>query len=352
MPPQPGAYKLTVRAAEQPGELVTKNNQLSAFVRVLEGGVKVLYVEGELRLEQKFLRRSLDAAQDMELDFLWLAERGRETPSTELADKLAGGQYDAFLLGDVDAAVVGQADLTLLAKAVEQGKGLALLGGYHSFGPGGYGDSPLADVLPIQIDRLERQDFDAPIRRDLHLDGPLQLIPVRPHPVLSLSADGDPLAQWKRLPPLAGANRFFGVKDAAGTRVIAESEQGQPLLVVGQYGRGRVLAFAGDSTWRWWMQGFAAEHRRFWRQVVLWLVRRDELVQNDVWIKLAQRRFQPGARVAFSAGANSPAGEPIADATLQAQLLSPDGQRADLPLARDGDQWTGRSTKFRRRATT
>jgi uncharacterized membrane protein len=345
VPQQPGRYKLTVRAAEQPGELVTKNNQLSAFLRVLEGGLRVLYLEGELRYEQKFLRRSLDASQDMEVEFLWVDHRRREDSAAErtkqLNDKFAGGQYDAILLGDLDSAALGDENLKSLAKAVEQGKGLALLGGYHSFGPGGYGESPLADLLPIRIDRLERQDFDQPLRRDLHLEGPLHMLPVRAHPIVSLAPEKDNLAAWKRLPPLTGANRFVGVKDAVGTRVLAETENGQPLLVTGQYGRGRVLAFAGDSTWRWWMQGFDAEHRRFWRQVVLWLVRRDELNQDDVWIKLAQRRFNPGARVTFTAGANTASGEPIAEATLQAELLGPGGKRAEVPLTRDGEQWSG-----------
>ena len=51
-----------------------------------------------------------------------------------------------------------------LAEAVNHGAGLIMLGGFHSFGPGGYGETPLADVLPVVMDRLERQSFDEPIR--------------------------------------------------------------------------------------------------------------------------------------------------------------------------------------------
>ena len=39
-----------------------------------------------------------------------------------------------------------------------------MLGGFHSFGPGRYCETPLADVLPVAMDRLERQSFDDPIR--------------------------------------------------------------------------------------------------------------------------------------------------------------------------------------------
>ena len=53
----PGEHKLTLEAVPQPGELVTTNNDLSTFVNVLKGGLNVLYIEGALRVEQKFIRR-------------------------------------------------------------------------------------------------------------------------------------------------------------------------------------------------------------------------------------------------------------------------------------------------------
>ena len=52
------------------------------------------------------------------------------------------------------------------------GAGLMMLGGFHSFWAGGYQKTALADVLPLEVrpvDQLARQDFDAPVREDLHL---------------------------------------------------------------------------------------------------------------------------------------------------------------------------------------
>lgn len=341
VPEQPGNYKLTMEADEQPGELVTKNNRLSAFLRVLEGGLKLLYLEGELREEQLFLRRVLEASPDMELDFLWIDSRQRGKWPADVAGSLRDAKYDAFILGDLDAGALGKDQLQLLADAVGRGKGLALLGGYHSFGAGGYRDTPLADVLPITMDRLERQDFAAPIRPDLHLSGPQRMRPTGVHPLTSLSSGAENAEAWNRLPPLAGANRFMGVKDAAGVRVVAENEAGQPLLVVGEYGQGRVATLAGDSTYRWAMRGFEAEHRRFWRQLILWLVGREDREQDQVWVKLDQRRFQPDSRVSFTAGVNSPTGEPIGEASLRCDVILPDGQRRDLRLTQDGTTWLG-----------
>jgi uncharacterized membrane protein len=341
VPDQPGNYKLTLVAESQPGELVVANNQLTAFLRVLEGGIKVLYLEGDLRAEQKFLRRSLDASPDMEVDFLWIDARQRDRWPVSMSRELDEGGYDVFLLGDLDAAALGVENIGRLAEAVGGGKGLAMLGGYHSFGPGGYLDTPLADVLPVTMSRFERQDFDAPLRSDLHLPGPLQFLPAYPHPIVTLADPAENEAAWRRLPPLGGANKLDGVKQAAGVRVVAHSQTQQPLLVVGEYGAGRVAAMAGDSTWRWWMQGHAETHQRFWRQMVLWLVGREDLQQEDVWIRLDQRRYYPDRRVVFSAGVNSPTGNPVPDARLQAELILPDGQRTEVRLTGDGQQWAG-----------
>jgi hypothetical protein len=159
------------------------------------------------------------------------------------------------------------------------------------------------------------------------------------HAITTLAPEIDNESVWRSLPPLEGANKFAGVK--ARSRVLLETEAKQPLLVSGEYGRGRVLAFAGNSTIRWWQQGRQVEHRRFWRQVILWLARRDDLEQNDVWIKLAQRRFNPGARVTFTAGGTSANGEVIRDATFAAELVAEDGKRQTLRLSQDDELVSG-----------
>ena len=101
------------------------------------------------------------------------------------------------------------------------------------------------------------------------------------------------------------------------------------------------MAFAGDSTWRWWMHGYESAFKRFWRQVVLWLARKDQAQEGSVWIQLAQRRLAPSRRLEFTVGANSPTGEPIADAAYKAEIVLPDGTRRPLPLVRQDDQMAG-----------
>ncbi len=341
VPTEPGQYQLTLRVPPQPGERVTRNNELSAYVTVLEGGLRVLYLYGDLLGEQRVLRRSVNLSPDIQLDDVFIDPKNRDRWPINLDEELAAETLDVLLLESVDATALGEANLRTIATLTERGKGLMMIGGFHSFGPGGYRDTPLADALPIELGRFERQDvsFDSPVSKDLHWWGKLPLVPTQPHPVTTLAAGAENMRLWSALPPLVGANKFDNLKPRS--RVLLESGERQPLLVAGEYGAGRVLAFAGNGTVRWWQQGHQAEHRRFWRQVILWLARRDDLEQNDVWIKLAQRRFDLGARVTFTAGAKSAAGEVVRDAKYVAELIAEDGSRTQLRLSQDADTIVG-----------
>jgi hypothetical protein len=124
-------------------------------------------------------------------------------------------------------------------------------------------------------------------------------------------------------------------------QVLAESDDAgrHPLLVAGQTGDGRVLAFAGDSTWHWQMGGFGEAHRRFWRQCVLWLAKKDEQTAGRVWIRLAGRRVVRGGKVEFNVGAENAQGEPIETAQFDVAVQTPDGHSDQVGPAKTGADW-------------
>jgi hypothetical protein len=347
-PQVPGEYKLTLEAEGQPGELVTTNNRLSTFVNVLGGGLSVLYLEGTLRPETTFLRRTLDASADINVDYQRIDAERPETRPPEMPQWFLPGNYDVYILGDLDSTAFQEDELKNLAEAVGQGAGLIMLGGRHSFGPGGYAVTPLADVLPVEMDRFDRQEFGKPTRKDVHLPGPLKMQLTRfgaLHFALLLAGTRkDNLALWEELPPLGdGANRFRRRKPAA-VPLIAD-EEGNDLLVAGAYERGRVMAFAGNSTWLWQTHGRGSAHKRFWRQIILWLARKDQAAEGDVWVRLAKRRFAPSEPVDFTMGARSASGEPIADADFNAEIVLPDGKRLPFEPVREDEQMTGEFRK-------
>ena len=344
IPTVPGEHKLTLEAVAQPGELVTTNNQLSTFVNVRKGGINVLYIAGALRVEQKFIRRALDASPDIKVDYVRLDLRDPQSRPADFADRFKPGKYDVYMLGDIDSTAFQGHELADLAQCVDRGAGLVMLGGLQTFGPGGYGGTPLAKVLPVRMDPLERQQTDEPPRADVQWPGPLPMQPTalgRMHFALMLAKPSENAAAWAKLPPLEGANKFNPQNLAPDAAVLADAGADKPLLVAHQFGLGRVMAFAGDSTWRWWMHGHESAFKRFWRQIILWLARKDQTQEGSVWIRMAQRRFAPSQRVEFYAGATSPTGDPITDADYKAAIILPDGTRRPVPLVREHDQMVG-----------
>jgi uncharacterized membrane protein len=364
-----GEYKVTLRAAVQPGELKTTNNEVTTFVTVHAEGLNALYIEGTPRVEQTFIRRSLDASPDIHVDYLEWDPRPKDAnaPSngvkaaeshrpTDLLKRFAPGAYDVYIFGDIDSSAFTPDELKQLVAAVRGGAGFAMLGGVHSFGAGGYGETDLAQILPIKFDRFGRQNFTevatdgstvpAKIRPDLHHIGKLRMMPTLAGKTQSLLrlATGDAANDeaWRALPPLDGANRFTGLAD--GALVLAASEgpgEPVPLIVSRDFERGRVAALAIDSTWRWRMRGFDAAHKRFWRRTVLWLAHKDDTAGENVWLRLAQRSFSPGSQLDFAMGATTAEGAPIPDAVFSPVVTLPDGTKLKASVHRRGDESFG-----------
>ena len=205
-PRTPGEYKVTLRVEPREGELVTTNNEVSTFVTVRAGGINVLYLVGAKRIgggpgqEQRFVRAALAQSPDIVVERRLI---NYEPPGVDITDcwetwrcgsrqtpRTADAPPDVIILDDVDVQGLNAASWQAIAERVRKGMGLIMLGGYHSFGPGGFRESPLADVLPMDIGPAQRQEFGEPLREDVQLPGPVRMRPAAPlgarHPVMQL----------------------------------------------------------------------------------------------------------------------------------------------------------------------
>ncbi|NDH95680.1 MAG: VWA domain-containing protein, partial [Planctomycetia bacterium] len=91
-----GERKLVLAVDPIEGETVATNNELSTFVEVVDGGLRVLYLEGSPRVEQRFLRRTLAASPDIQLDFRWIDSTRRDSWPIDLGQELTR-DYKVFL---------------------------------------------------------------------------------------------------------------------------------------------------------------------------------------------------------------------------------------------------------------
>ncbi len=289
--PDAGSYELIVRAEPVEGESVMENNEAVAYLNVRGGGARVLYIEGEPRTEAKFIANALLESSDLQVDRLWIAREPVQKWPIDLSRRLSKGVYDCFIIGDLDSEAIGVQGAKLIADQVAQGAGLITLGGYRAYNAGGWDRTPLADVLPIQMFTGNRQGGNDAIDLRNHYVGPVRLIPRSTDKLLQIGEPGADLSQaWSEMKPLLGANRWDGVKNAPGVKLLAQGDAGQPLIALGTAQQGRVVSLAFDSSYLWLRQGKGKEYKQFWRQLVLWCLRR-EIVEEGIQLTMNQRRL-------------------------------------------------------------
>ncbi len=324
VPERPGETKLTLKVKPKDGELVPTNNEISTYVSVQSGGLAVLYLAGPGTVwEQKFITRSLDAAQEIQVTLRLLRRPVSEDPSALPDEELTPGKYDVILLGDIPAEFLTPLQQQLIVQCVRRGAGLMMLGGRSSFGAGGWAQTEVAGILPTEIHPGDAQ---------LEPEGGVQVVPdltALDNYVLRLgSSPGETEQIWADLPKLPGVNELGRARSSAVILARAGGANGPPVMVAQEVPQGRVLAFAGE-TWPWARailnseQSLAA-HRKFWRQAILWLAHKEDEGSDEVRLALERRRVSVGQRLDMTVTSRDAEGEPMTDLQYETTIESLD----------------------------
>ena len=233
VPQSPGEYKVTLRAVSPPGDVAPANNELSTFVTVRKGGIVSSICKADCRWRRSSFCRALETHRSQHAPRTDRRPEQRDSPRRP-SHALRTRQIRRLSDRRSRFVRLRAAELQQLTKTVTGGAGLMMLGGLHSFGPGGYQTTPLAEILPIEMLPLERQHFGEPTAADLHIPGPIGMQPTVGEQlrIMLLAPVEKNRSAWAELPPLDGANRFRGLGRQAN--VLAESNdasQAAPLLV-------------------------------------------------------------------------------------------------------------------------
>lgn len=170
----------------------------------------------------------------------------RHVPARTRLDQL-DEPFDVVVLSDYPSSQLGPAAAATIVRAVEDGAGLVMIGGWTSFtGHGGdWGQSPLAPRLPVvcaaEDDRrnvasglwLEAVEPGHPLLRGLDFSAPPV---VCGYNAVTLAAGATLVARGRLVVFREGAPALGGVA---------------PLLAVRPAGRGRALAYMSDLTPHW-----------------------------------------------------------------------------------------------------
>lgn len=339
----PGTHRITVRTPALEREPVTENNEAHGIVQVRQGPDRILYVEGEPRPELGFIRRAVATDSALQLvALLRSAEKKYLRLGVRDSLELAGGfpasreelfAYRGLILGSIEASFFSPDQLRMLAEFVSQrGGGLLALGGRAALAEGGFRGTPLAEVLPIALDRAPRGEDAAPLE-----------LRIRPTPAgLAQAAlqigptDSASMRKWDSLPPLTVVNALGSLRPGATAwltgRRAGESID-QPILATQRFGRGTASVFAPQDSWLWRMHADVAvedlTHVTLWRQLARSLT---EESPERVEITAVPARVAPGEPVELRARVADAQYLDVNDAAVVATVTTPTGRVTEVPL--------------------
>lgn len=297
VPDRVGEFVYTVVVPTDRDDSSPDNNRSEFILRVVRDKIRVLLVVGRPSWDQRFLRRALRTSPNVDLISFFILRTPtdyQDVPNDELSlipfptNELFNTELHTF-----DVVVFDNFDyrpyrmgylLQNVREHVLNGGALVMFGGEASFGGGAYGQTPLADILPVRMS--DSAYDDKPFRGVVTPAGDK-------HPVLRLHSTpasdsgakkgGAARQKWiDQLPEWPTSNDADGLAPQATALLVhptRKAKDGTPLPVVAvrDVGKGRTMAVLTDGAWRWAftdkMRGDTGQaYERFLSQTLRWLM--------------------------------------------------------------------------------
>ncbi len=347
-PKELGPHTFSVSIPPQTGEQITQNNYKEFKVVVRRDKVRVLTLSGSPSWNYRFLRSALK--QDPLIELVSFVFLRTPTDSVDVPDNRLSlipfpiddifleelKNFDIVFFDDFShRAYFNPVYLEKVRDFVRDGGGFAMLGGARSFDNGGFAETALKEILPVELDGKPSYRTLGAVRPSLTPAG-------RAHPITRLYPDAKTNeAAWNKMPALTTFNQVGRV---TGDTLLAANgdgaSPGSPLLTIGRFGRGRVLAFMSDELWRWNFNAVGnfetpQDHLKLIRQSVRWLAQEPSFEQVQV-VSLPVAR--PGEKMNIKLRVFKDDFTPATQAAVQLRVVGPDGEPAPLTVESDAEQ--------------
>jgi uncharacterized membrane protein len=347
-PSTTGMHRYSVEITPLDGELTIENNKQDSLVEVIEGPLRVFYVEGEPRWELGKIRESLQP-NEKNVTLVSLQRTGENKfyrqgianqqelvsgfPKTE--EELFA--YQGLVIGSVEAGFfTTDQQRSIEAFVARRGGGLLAIGGRLAFDGGKYKGTPVGDLLPVMLsgNPTEVENSFLPAYK------PLLTSAGQTHPITRLNEDrAINQKTWNDLAPVSVSEVLPNVKPGASVLLEARrattgpgsTAQPVPLLVQQRYGRGQTFALTAADTWRWRMRMDSKNnsHETFWRQMLRYLVSGSPL-QTEVGAE--QDVYTMDDTVRIVADIRDKRFNSVSDAHPTARVIKPSGASVEVPL--------------------
>ncbi len=364
VPKAAGPLVITAEVDPLPKETLTENNRIARETYVREYYVRVLFIEDEPSWEWRFIKevfhRDPLVGPEGFRTYLRSADPRVRAENPLFLPTLALPRrefftYDVVIIGDVPASAISRSMMEMIREFVtEMGGGVVFSVGPR-FSPGQWADTPLNDLLPVEIaplTRLRESSFQPQRTPEADLFDFM---------VLGQNAEENGRA-WDNLGklvwyyPVIRARPLATVLLAHPRDTCADGRTPQPLIAAQKVGRGEVIYVGFNELWRLRRKYGDLYYRQFWGQLIHRLAIQHALGADKRFVvRSDHKQYRSGDEVRFSVEAYNADYRPLTEdqipgGKLEAFLHLPAGaggqtRKISLTLLRPG-QFEGRTTVF------
>lgn len=340
-------YRLVASVEATGDESITDNLSRSQPLRVIDGSIKVLYVERAPRWEYRYLQAMLmrDRRVSLKTVLLEAAPGLSSDPDGPYLPEIPRDKeelfaYDLIIIGDVNLRALPSAQLDAIEEFVSKfGGGVLVIPG-RRYGLSEMEGTVLERMLPVETARQSTgrsgsNGSGGAIKVELTTDGAQSTF-------LRLSDDETESASlWTQMPEIYWTTQVSRAKPAAQV-LLTEAQTGRggsgprmPIFALHQYGLGQVFFSGTDQTWRWRRLG--DEHYiTLWTQIVRRLALPHLLGESKrTQLSTDQQEYATGDRITIYARLYDENYAPLTLDQVQATYRSPSGVEGTLLLRRE-----------------
>jgi len=279
------------------GEDVSFKDEQHRPVQIVDGKVKVLYIEYAPRKEYHFLQTALLRDRRLEPRF-WLVTADPKALiggpfERDFPAKKDLAQYDVVVLGDVPADKLKKQHREALAEFVSTNRGGLVVVAGRQYMPAAYaGSADFAPLLPVEF-QAHKFAVDSP-------GSPLaykpQLTPagLRTEWLALSDLPEENGKQWRDLPGLFWYYPVTKLRPGAIPLLVHPTakmgDEPMPLVAMHYYGKGQVLFVGFEETWRWRLNTQDKIFGRYWGQLLLQMALPHKLGASAGQVDLAVNR--------------------------------------------------------------
>lgn len=356
-PQEAGRLEFTAAVDVQDGETIEENNQSVRQVNVVDDYLRLMYVAYEPDWEWRFVKEVFHRDKLVGIRGFRTYLRSADPKVRQYNDLFLPTltpkrseffASDIIFLGDMPGSALSQRFCEMTREFVSEfGGGLIVIAGPR-FGPGELAGTPLADMLPVEVEPGSRPRDSREFLLELTPAGLSSDFMRLGNP----ESDAENITAWRNMGPLPWYHPVRKPSPLAEvlaehpTDVCADGKTPQPLIAVRRFGKGEVVYIAFNEMWRLRRKFGERYYRQFWSQLMNRLALSHALGDQKRFVVRTDRdKYNVDDRVtiiveAYDENFERLKPEKLADGKLPAELFAPDDSTArtiDLTPLRDGE---------------